>query len=215
MTDRRISQLTVLTGADAEGVDFLPIVDNSENTTKRISRLQFFRNVPDLRVGTDSPVISDNANGFFYDLGLGRMTIRAENTSPLLLRRWSTDGDVAVFRNTANTTVGSISTTATTTAYNTSSDYRLKKDLQPIADACARLMALKPVNFAWKSDGSRVDGFLAHEAQEVVPEAVTGQKDAVDEDGNPEYQGIDQSKLVPLLVAALQDALRRIEALEG
>jgi hypothetical protein len=78
-----------------------------------------------------------------------------------------------------------------------------------------RLMSLKPVNFAWKVDGSRVDGFLAHEAQEIVPEAVTGTKDAVDAEGNPEYQGIDQAKLVPLLTAALQDAIKRIEALEA
>jgi hypothetical protein len=77
------------------------------------------------------------------------------------------------------------------------------------------VLALKPVNFAWKADGSRVDGFIAHEAQDVVPEAVTGEKDAVDADGNPEYQGIDQSKLVPLLTAALQEALKRIEALEA
>jgi hypothetical protein len=62
-------------------------------------------------------------------------------------------------------------------------------------------------------DGSRVDGFLAHEAQAVVPEAVTGTKDAVDADGNPDYQGIDQSKLVPLLTAALQEALAAIESL--
>jgi hypothetical protein len=81
--------------------------------------------------------------------------------------------------------------------------------------ASDRLMALKPVNFAWKADGSRVDGFLAHEAQEVVPEAVTGEKDAVDKDGKPQYQGIDQSKIVPLLTAALQEALKRIEALEA
>jgi hypothetical protein len=81
--------------------------------------------------------------------------------------------------------------------------------------ASDRLMALKPVNFAWKVNGSRVDGFLAHETQEIVPEAVTGEKDAVDKDGKPQYQGIDQSKLVPLLTAALQEALQKIEALEA
>jgi len=112
--------------------------------------------------------------------------------------------------------IGSITQSGTTAvAYNTSSDYRLKEDVQPMVGASDRLMALKPVNFAWKVDGSRVDGFLAHEAQEVVPEAVTGEKDAVDKDGNPEYQGIDQSKIVPLLTAALQEALKRIEALEA
>ena len=112
--------------------------------------------------------------------------------------------------------IGSITQSGTTgVAYNNSSDYRLKEDVQPMVGASDRLMALKPVNFAWKADGSRVDGFLAHEAQEVVPEAVTGEKDAVDDDGNPQYQGIDQSKLVPLLTAALQEALTKIEALEA
>jgi hypothetical protein len=124
--------------------------------------------------------------------------------------------------------VGSISVTASSTAYNTSSDYRLKTDAQPMTGASARVQALKPVNFAWKVDGSRVDGFLAHEAQEVVPECVTGEKDQVqiveikDEDGNvtgteeqPVYQGIDQSKIVPLLVAALQEAMAEIAELKA
>jgi hypothetical protein len=98
--------------------------------------------------------------------------------------------------------------------YNTSSDYRLKTDAQPMTGASARVLALKPVNFEWISDGTRVDGFLAHEAQEVVPECVTGTKDAVGADGKPEYQGIDQSKLVPLLTAALQEALTKIADME-
>jgi hypothetical protein len=112
------------------------------------------------------------------------------------------------------TTVGSISITGSATAYNTSSDYRLKTDAQPMTGASDRVLSLKPVNFAWIADGTRVDGFLAHEAQEVVPEAVHGTKDAVDADGNPDYQGIDQSKLVPLLTAALQEALTKIADME-
>ena len=111
--------------------------------------------------------------------------------------------------------IGSITVVASTTSYNTASDYRLKEDWQPMSGSIDRVKALNPVNFAWKVDGSRVDGFLAHEAQEVVPEAVTGTKDAVDAEGNPEYQGIDQSKLVPLLTAALQEALAKIESLEA
>jgi hypothetical protein len=133
--------------------------------------------------------------------------------------------------------VGYISTSGTSTAYNTSSDYRLKEDDQPMTGATERVKALRPINFAWKVDGSRVDGFLAHEAAEVVPECVTGTKDAMrdeeyevtaavlDDDGNvvteavmgtrsvPEMQGIDQSKLVPLLTAALQEAITKIEDL--
>jgi hypothetical protein len=118
------------------------------------------------------------------------------------------------FGNVTNGVVGGISTSTTATTYATSSDYRLKEDVQPVLNAAERLMTLNPVNFAWKSNGERVDGFIAHEVQEVIPEAVTGEKDAVDADGKPVYQGIDQSKLVPLLTAALQEALTKITALE-
>lgn len=117
------------------------------------------------------------------------------------------------FRNSSNA-VGAITHNNSSTTYSTSSDYRLKEDWQPMAGASERVLALKPVNFAWKVDGSRVDGFLAHEVQAVVPEAVTGAKDEVDADGNPQYQGIDQSKLVPLLTAALQEALAEIANLK-
>lgn len=108
---------------------------------------------------------------------------------------------------------GDITSNGTGVSYNTSSDYRLKEDWVAVADASTRVNALKPVNFAWKANGSRVDGFLAHELADVVPEAVTGVKDAVDAEGKPVYQGIDQSKLVPLLTAALQEALAAIESL--
>ena len=113
-----------------------------------------------------------------------------------------------------NGAVGNISTLGNSTFFNTSSDYRLKEDIIEMDNSLERLKALKPCNFRWKSDGTRVDGFIAHEAQEVVPEAVTGTKDAVDDKGSPEYQGIDQSKLVPLLTKALQEAVAKIESLE-
>jgi hypothetical protein len=122
---------------------------------------------------------------------------------------------IFVFQNsTTGSTVGSISITGSSTAYNTSSDYRLKEDVQPMVGATDRVLALNPVNFAWKADGTRVDGFLAHEAQAVVPEAVTGTHNEVDDDGNAVMQGIDQSKLVPLLTAALKEAITKIETLE-
>tara|TARA_R110000772_G_scaffold120365_3_gene226595 strand:- start:279 stop:1175 length:897 start_codon:yes stop_codon:yes gene_type:complete len=125
----------------------------------------------------------------------------------------STNNMLAFFKGTSKTTVGNIVCTTSSTSYVTSSDYRLKEDWQVMTGASERVKALNPVNFAWKVDGSRVDGFLAHEAQAVVPEAVTGTKDAVDAEGNAKYQGIDQSKLVPLLTAALQEALAAIESL--
>jgi hypothetical protein len=112
--------------------------------------------------------------------------------------------------------VGSISTSGGATAYNTSSDYRLKENIVPLAGAIDRVNQLQVhrFNFIANPDNT-VDGFIAHEAQAVVPECVTGTKDAVDADGKPVYQGIDQSKLVPLLTAALQEAIAKIETLEG
>jgi len=121
----------------------------------------------------------------------------------------------AQFNNT-NGTVGTITTTGSATAYNTTSDYRLKENAVDIIDGVGRLKELNPVRFNFRADTSiEYDGFLAHEVADVVPEAVTGSKDAVDDEGNPIYQGIDQSKLVPLLTAALLELIARVEALEN
>jgi hypothetical protein len=110
-----------------------------------------------------------------------------------------------------NGTVGSIVTASSATSYNTSSDYRLKENVVAMSGATERLKQLKPSRFNFIADAdTTVDGFLAHEVQDIVPEAITGTKDAVDADGNPEYQGIDQSKLVPLLVATIQELEARI-----
>jgi hypothetical protein len=115
------------------------------------------------------------------------------------------------------TPVGNISTNGSTTAYNTTSDYRLKENVNSLANSVTRLKQLSPKNFTWKNNPSlgSVEGFIAHELQAVIPGAVTGEKDAVDEQGNPKYQGIDTSMLIPLLTSALQEAFARIEALEA
>jgi len=155
------------------------------------------------------------ANGSVYTL-----------TSDQTLYGTGTVGHI-VFKN-ANGIVGQIQTSGAATAYLTSSDYRLKNDVQPMVGAIDRLNALNPVNFEWLETGERVDGFIAHEAKLVVPDAVSGEKDAMrtevikDEDDLPTgeiltlpaYQGIDQSKLVPLLTKALQEALSKIDSLE-
>ena len=120
------------------------------------------------------------------------------------------------------TQVGQISTTASSTTYTTSSDYRLKENEVPISDGITRLKTLKPYRFNWKIDPStKVDGFFAHEVT-AVPEAVIGTKDEVSTDengaipkGKPIYQSIDHSKLVPLLVAAVQELIGKVEALEA
>jgi hypothetical protein len=114
-----------------------------------------------------------------------------------------------------NGIVGRIQTSGSATSFVTSSDYRLKENVEPITGAANRLLQLKPCRFNFIADANKtVDGFIAHEVQEVVPEAISGDKDAVDDKGDPDYQGIDQSKLVPLLTAALQEAVAEIKALK-
>ena len=112
--------------------------------------------------------------------------------------------------------VGEIRTSTTATAYITSSDYRLKENVTYDWDATTRLKQLKPARFNFIIDPDKtVDGFLAHEAQTVCPESVSGSKDEVDDDGNPVMQGIDQAKLVPLLVKTIQELEARLTALEA
>ena len=86
-----------------------------------------------------------------------------------------------------------------------------------MTNATTRLKQLQPKQFNFIADDTNtlVDGFIAHEVSAIVPEAISGAKDAVDSDNNPEYQGIDQSKLVPLLVKTIQELEARITALEG
>ena len=130
------------------------------------------------------------------------------------LNRLSTDGEMISFRKNA-TNVGNISVTGSATSYNTSSDHRLKENVTADWDATTRLKQLNPVRFNFIADAdTTVDGFLAHEVQSVVPEAISGTHNEVDDDGNPKYQGIDQSKLVPLLVKTIQELEARIVALE-
>ena len=113
--------------------------------------------------------------------------------------------------------VGGIEVTASATSYVTSSDYRLKTNLEPISNGIERVKQLPVYRFNWIADqsGNKVDGFVAHEAKQIIPECVSGEKDAVDADGKPIYQGIDQSKIVPLLTAALKEAIAKIETLEA
>jgi len=100
-----------------------------------------------------------------------------------------------------------------TLAYNTSSDYRLKENIVPMSGALAKVALLKPCTFTWKSDEADGQGFIAHELQEVVPDAASGEKDAVDAEGKPRYQGVDTSFLVATLTAAIQEQQALIEAL--
>ena len=152
---------------------------------------------------------SDSVGGAgFEDAGDDRMILNLSTTT-------TASRNQIVFRN-PNNAVGTINTSGTTTGFNTSSDYRLKENVVTDWDATTRLKQLKPSRFNFKADkDTTVDGFLAHEVSSIVPVAISGEKDAVDKEGNPEYQGIDQSKLVPLLTKALQEAVAKIETLEA
>jgi hypothetical protein len=111
-----------------------------------------------------------------------------------------------------NGTVGKISVSGSITTYATSSDYRLKEDISPMANALEKVAKLKPVTYNWKADGTHGEGFIAHELQEVVPDAVIGEKDAVNEDGTIKAQSIDTSFLIATLTAAIQELKAELDA---
>ena len=186
-----------------------------------------------MRIKSDGKVLigttSDGGQG-----GLSILPLHDDGSCTLIFDRANTSDTSTVinFENN-NSTVGSITHGNSSTSYNTSSDYRLKENVTAISDGITRLKTLKPYRFNFKIDASTtVDGFLAHEVT-AVPEAISGTKDETkdilytEEDTIPSgkkvgdvketvpaYQGIDQSKLVPLLTAALQEAVGKIETLE-
>jgi len=133
------------------------------------------------------------------------------NTSSSGTRR-----QIDFFDGSSTTRKGSIETDGSNTSFNTSSDYRLKENITYSWDATTRLKQLKPTRFNFIADANKtIDGFLAHEVSSVVPPAVSGEKDAVDENNNIIPQSIDHSKLVPLLVKTIQELEARITALES
>jgi len=141
---------------------------------------------------------------------------------PIQIYRNSTGASGQIGFNNPNGRVGEIYTSGSGTTYATSSDYRLKENVAPMTGALDKVAQLKPVTYKWKVDGSDGQGFIAHELQAVIPDCVSGEKDAVDEEGKPLYQGIDTSFLVATLTAAIQeqqtiinDLKARITALEG
>ena len=139
----------------------------------------------------------------------------SSNTGPGLVISDSTiqNGSTFVGFYAASTRIGSVTAVGTTAVvYNTTSDYRLKTNATPIQNALATVEALNPVSFTWV-DGRPDDGFLAHEIQAVIPNCVTGEKDAVNEDGTPKYQQMDNSGVIPFLVKAIQEQQALIESL--
>ena len=193
-----------------------------------------------MRITSEGIIQAGNLN---EKLGGGTrfVSLSGNGYASLRVRRGADSGDAVGFYGygSNSSTVGSIYVTNSSTSYNTSSDYRLKENVVDMDGAIDRVKALQPRRFNFIADvDTTVDGFIAHEVSDVVPEAISGEKDAtkeeeyevtpavLDDDGNvvteavmgtrtvPDYQGIDQSKLVPLLTGALQEAIAKIEALE-
>jgi hypothetical protein len=150
-----------------------------------------------LLVGTTTLPSSGGTTGFGVDVNAsrGQLSLRSSVTSTSFIQ---------VFYN-PNGLVGSIQTNGSATSFVTSSDYRLKNTIAPMTGALAKVTLLRPCTYKWNVDGSDGQGFIAHELAEVVPDCVSGEKDAVDVDGNPQYQGIDTSFLVATLTAAIQE----------
>ena len=155
------------------------------------------------------------AGGTGFSVSSTEMVFSSNTNGGNALSYWRTQSGnsyVASYFN-GNNNVGNISVTTSSTSYNTSSDYRLKDTIAPMTGALAKVALLKPCTYKWKVDGSDGQGFIAHELAEVVAGCVTGEKDAVDAEGNPQYQGIDTSFLVATLAAAIQEQQALIEAL--
>jgi hypothetical protein len=176
-------------------------------------------------VGTTNGAFANNASQHaaivnsaanVYTLSLRNNLDSSDGRGLLIAAGNGGGGRLIFFERFDGSTLGSITVASSSSvSYNTSSDYRLKENVTTITDGITRLKTLKPSKFNWKDDpDTTFDGFIAHEVSSVVPEAITGTKDEVDSDNNPVYQGIDQSKLVPLLTAALQEEVAKREALE-
>ena len=168
---------------------------------------------------TSTNPIADRVNGiatgpvgFLTSRGSNNMALGLSGTSGTNITFYTDNGSTYV-------TAGNITSNGSVTAFNTSSDYRMKENVQSMFGALDTVLALKPVTYTWKPEFAGTNpngqGFIAHELQEVVPDCVTGEKDAVDANGKPQYQGVDTSFLVATLVSAIQELTARLEALEN
>lgn len=222
-TSSPINLLTVQTAATGTTAGSNVIARLQSNASGRDATLQFSDNVANSATismvggatvfrqnGIESARIDSSSNFLVGTTSvLGKQTNAYDGATAFGLALANTAGGTAgqiairFMRNGSD--VGSVTTTSTATAYNTSSDYRLKEQVQPMTGALSVVQQLKPCTYKWKADGSDGEGFIAHELQAVCPDAVTGEKDAVDAEGNPVYQGIDTSFLVATLTAAIQE----------
>ena len=164
-----------------------------------------------LLVGTTSSIMTTARLTVQTAGSAGIISATSSNTNLFCINTAAASWEPIGFRYNTSTEVGKIVCTSSATSYATSSDYRLKDNVTPMTGALATVALLKPCNYKWIADGSDGQGFIAHEIQAVVPDCVTGEKDAVDAEGKPKYQGIDTSFLVATLTAAIQELNAKFE----
>jgi len=214
--------------SSGSGADFF--LDNGTNARMEMSGdngdIKF--GVGGTMINTFTPGLSNTTIGIGLEPRNGSIFLSRSDGAALYINTNTDGAHLASFRRNGNEQ-GKIIAHSSSVSYETTSDYRLKENAVAISDGITRLKQLKPYKFNFKSNSSEtLDGFFAHEAQTVVPECASGTKDQVvvqaqvdsevykeEELGNPIYQGIDQSKLVPLLVAAVQELITKVETLEA
>ena len=201
------SSVNSVFGADAASSDPKSVLQTVTDHPLQIGT----NNTGRMRIGNSGNVsIATTSTG-----GNSALTITASSFSGGI-KIFGANGQVIQSFEVGGNVVGRIEVNNSATIYSTSSDYRLKENVVTDWDATSRLKQLKPSRFNFKTDkATTMDGFLAHEVSSIVPEAISGEKDAVDADGNIEPQGIDQSKLVPLMVKTIQELEARIATLES
>ena len=210
-------------------------VDGTPGSNDMPGRLEFHTtpdgdSTPDLRMtilnGGQVLVGTTTSNNFGVEIGQAKgvqcSAISAGSIGFSTVASGNHSYSGAKFHNSGGTVVGSIAVSNSDTTYNTSSDYRLKENVIALEDGLKRLNQLKPVKFNWKESGKESEGFIAHEVQEVFSDAVTGEKDAVNDEGRIQGQEMDYGRITPLLVKAIQeqqtiieDLKTRITTLEG
>ena len=142
----------------------------------------------------------------------GKTTVGGNSSYNYASNSIGNNADHFIFKSDSTTTGSITRVGGTGVAYNNTSDYRLKENVAPMTGALEKVSQLKPCTYTWKIDNSTGQGFIAHELQTVIPDAVTGEKDAVEEDGSIKPQGIDQSKIVATLTAAIQELNAKVDA---
>lgn len=196
-------------GTKRNGADSTHDLTFATSTGGSMTDKMIIKNNGYVGIGTTSPSAKLSIEGTTGTTSSNLLTIKSNTTFPF------SSIHIVDFINSSGSTVGRILMNTSSVTYSTSSDYRLKENIDEISNSINRVKQLKPKRFNFIGEADRtVDGFLAHEVAEVVPHAVDGEKDAIDSTGKPIYQGIDQSAIVPLLTAALQEAIAKIEDLE-